>query len=396
MRLLGEQFVHRPAPSRRRSPTRARARRAATAIPTTCWARRRCTADDAAALLRRLRAGDRTPSARAASGRGIDAGPGISVKLSALHPRYSRAAARARDRTSCCRACRRWPLLAKPARHRLQHRRRGGRPPGAVARPARTRWLPIRRSAGWRRARLRGAGLPEARAVGDRLADRRWRARSGRRLMVRLVKGAYWDSEIKRAQVDGLAGYPVFTRKAHTDVSYLACAKHAARPPRCASIRSSPPTTRTPLAAIYTCGQAPASTDYEFQCLHGMGEALYDQVRRRRQARPRLPHLRAGRRARDLLAYLVRRLLENGANTSFVNRSSTTRCRSRRWSPIRSARSRQPRRRARIRRSRCRGDLYGPSATIRAASTSATTPRCAALEAELAALRPAAAGTPRR
>lgn len=139
--------------------------------------------------------------------------------------------------------------------------------------------------------------------------------RTGHKLMIRLVKGAYWDSEIKMAQVDGLEGYPVYTRKAHTDVSYLACARKLLDAQDAVFPQFATHNALT-LASVYQMGQ---DKDYEFQCLHGMGETLYDQV-------VGASHL--GRRCRiyapvgthqTLLAYLVRRLLENGANSSFVN-----------------------------------------------------------------------------
>ncbi|MBG1232618.1 bifunctional proline dehydrogenase/L-glutamate gamma-semialdehyde dehydrogenase PutA [Aestuariivirga litoralis] len=144
--------------------------------------------------------------------------------------------------------------------------------------------------------------------------------RSGRRIMVRLVKGAYWDSEIKRAQVDGLEGFPVYTRKIYTDVSYIACAKKllAARDavfPQFATHNAQS------LASIYhMAGDDFRLGDYEFQCLHGMGEPLYDQVvGKSGLARPCRIYAPVGTHE-TLLAYLVRRLLENGANSSFVNR----------------------------------------------------------------------------
>ncbi len=145
-------------------------------------------------------------------------------------------------------------------------------------------------------------------------------ARSGQRMMVRLVKGAYWDAEIKRAQVDGLEGYPVYSRKVYTDVSYLACARKllAARDriyPQFATHNA-----QTMAAIMHMAGEGYRRGDYEFQCLHGMGEPLYDQV----VADPeiaRLVRIYAPVGSHEtLLAYLVRRLLENGANTSFVNR----------------------------------------------------------------------------
>ena len=138
-----------------------------------------------------------------------------------------------------------------------------------------------------------------------------------RPLAVRLVKGAYWDSEIKRAQERGLAGYPVYTRKVSTDVAWLACARRlfAAAPlvyPQFATHNAHG------IGAILA--MRPAGAPMEFQRLHGMGGLLYDEAQR---SLPDLPPVRAyapvGPHA-DLLAYLVRRLLENGANTSFVNR----------------------------------------------------------------------------
>ncbi|MDC7718960.1 trifunctional transcriptional regulator/proline dehydrogenase/L-glutamate gamma-semialdehyde dehydrogenase [Vogesella sp. DC21W] len=140
--------------------------------------------------------------------------------------------------------------------------------------------------------------------------------RTGHRFMVRLVKGAYWDAEIKRAQVDGLDGYPVYTRKVYTDVSYLACAKKllAAQDAIYPQFASHNAYT---LSAVYHLAEG---KDYEFQCLHGMGETLYDQVvGKGKLDKPCRIYAPVGSHE-TLLAYLVRRLLENGANSSFVNR----------------------------------------------------------------------------
>lgn len=148
----------------------------------------------------------------------------------------------------------------------------------------------------------------------DYLAD--LARRIGRKLQVRLVKGAYWDAEIKRAQIEGLPGYPVFTRKQNTDVSYLACARrlfgHAdVLYPMFATHNA---------ATIAAVRQIACGRTYEHQKLHGMGDDLYAEV---------IPADRLGVPCRvyapvgsheDLLPYLVRRLLENGANSSFVNR----------------------------------------------------------------------------
>ena len=141
--------------------------------------------------------------------------------------------------------------------------------------------------------------------------------------MVRLVKGAYWDSEIKRAQADGQAGYPVYTRKAYTDVAYLACARRLLAAPDAVYPQFATHNAHT-LAAVHALAGPDAGPHrYEFQCLHGMGEALYEPVvapvsggglgRACRIYAPVGTH-------ETLLAYLVRRLLENGANTSFVHR----------------------------------------------------------------------------
>ncbi len=137
-----------------------------------------------------------------------------------------------------------------------------------------------------------------------------------RRLMVRLVKGAYWDSEIKRAQVDGLADYPVYTRKVHTDLAYLACARKLL-----ANRDVLYPQFATHNAATLTSVLELAGTreGFEFQCLHGMGEPLYDHVvGPDKLDLPCRIYAPVGTHE-TLLAYLVRRLLENGANTSFVN-----------------------------------------------------------------------------
>jgi RHH-type proline utilization regulon transcriptional repressor/proline dehydrogenase/delta 1-pyrroline-5-carboxylate dehydrogenase len=145
--------------------------------------------------------------------------------------------------------------------------------------------------------------------------------------MVRLVKGAYWDSEVKRAQVDGQADYPVYTRKPHTDVSYLACARALLAAPDAIYPQFATHNAHT-VAAIVSmaeevAGPGYAPGQYEFQCLHGMGEPLYEQVVRPPEqgglGRPCRIYAPVGTHE-TLLAYLVRRLLENGANTSFVNR----------------------------------------------------------------------------
>ena len=139
--------------------------------------------------------------------------------------------------------------------------------------------------------------------------------KTNRKLMVRLVKGAYWDSEIKNAQRDGEPHFPVFTRKSSTDVSYHACANKLLEYrdtiyPQFATHNGYTASTILELAGDDKEG-------FEFQCLHGMGDSLYDQIVSEQQIQCRI-YAPVGVHE-DLLAYLVRRLLENGANSSFVN-----------------------------------------------------------------------------
>ncbi len=258
----------------------------------------------------------------AAARRGVVEGPGISVKLSALHPRYARSQ---RGRVMSELLPRLTALAALARRYDI------GLNIDAEEAERLDLSLDLLEAlcfdpalAGWQ-----GIGFvvqayqKRAPFVLDWVIDLARRSR--RRLMVRLVKGAYWDSEIKRAQQDGLADFPVFTRKAHTDVSYIACARKLLEAPDAVFPQFATHNAAT-VAAIHAmagrggCDAAPDA--YEFQCLHGMGEPLYDEVtsRLRRAARIYAPvgvH-------ETLLAYLVRRLLENGANSSFVNRIQDT------------------------------------------------------------------------
>ncbi|MEX0696796.1 MAG: bifunctional proline dehydrogenase/L-glutamate gamma-semialdehyde dehydrogenase PutA [Dongiaceae bacterium] len=248
----------------------------------------------------------------AADGRGPVDGPGLSVKLSALHPRYEFAQShRVLDELV--------PRLAALA----AAAKAAGIGFTVDAEEADRLDLSLDaieavsadpRLAGWD-----GFGLAVQAYLkrGPQLVDwlRDLARRHRRRLMVRLVKGAYWDSEIKWSQERGLDGYPVFTRKAATDVCYLACAKRLLADPVAFYPQFATHNAHT-LAAVQE--MAGGRRDFEFQRLHGMGEALYDEV----VGRDRLPvrvYAPVGGHE-DLLAYLVRRLLENGANTSFVNR----------------------------------------------------------------------------
>jgi RHH-type proline utilization regulon transcriptional repressor/proline dehydrogenase/delta 1-pyrroline-5-carboxylate dehydrogenase len=138
-------------------------------------------------------------------------------------------------------------------------------------------------------------------------------AATGRRIAVRLVKGAYWDSEIKRTQEQGLSDYPLFTRKAATDVSYLACARDMLEAKNIYPAFA----THNALTVATILEWAGKARDFEFQRLHGMGEGLYESLVREQGYHTRIYAPVGGHR--DLLAYLVRRLLENGANSSFVH-----------------------------------------------------------------------------
>jgi RHH-type proline utilization regulon transcriptional repressor/proline dehydrogenase/delta 1-pyrroline-5-carboxylate dehydrogenase len=239
--------------------------------------------------------------------------PGISIKLSALHPRYEAISAeRVRKELA--------PRLLELARQARESHL------GLTVDAEEADRLELSLDLFGRVAAdpsLRdwdGFGLAiqayqkRALAVIDHvsaLAERR-----GRRFMARLVKGAYWDSEIKRSQERGLADYPVFSRKAMTDLNYLACAERLLAAPALFPQFA----THNALTAASIVARAGGRKDYEFQRLHGMGEALQDALASRsgvacRVYAPVGPH-------RELLAYLVRRLIENGANSSFVARAA--------------------------------------------------------------------------
>jgi RHH-type transcriptional regulator, proline utilization regulon repressor / proline dehydrogenase / delta 1-pyrroline-5-carboxylate dehydrogenase len=254
---------------------------------------------------------------KASAGRGVYAGPGISIKLSALHPRYTRAQAervmaellpRVRDLAVLARSYDIGLNIDAEEADRLELS------------------LDVLQSlaedpalAGWD-----GLGFV-VQAYGKRcpavldfvIALAR---DNGRRIMVRLVKGAYWDAEIKRAQLDGLSGFPVYTRKVHTDLSYIACARKLLEAREHVFPQFATHNAQT-LATIYEmAGPEFRPGDWEFQCLHGMGEPLYSEVvGLAKLNRPCRIYAPVGTHE-TLLAYLVRRLLENGANSSFVNR----------------------------------------------------------------------------
>src|SRR6476469_7498820 len=237
--------------------------------------------------------------------------PGISVKLSALHPRFE---AISRDRVMSELVPQLLDLAQRAKAHDLNFTvdaEEADRLELSLDVIAATLADPS--LAGWD-----GFGLAiqaYQKRAGDVIdyVDALARAHD-RKLMVRLVKGAYWDTEIKRAQERGLAGYPVFTRKALTDLNYVACARKllALRP------RLFPPfATHNALTVATILEQAKGESGFEFQRLHGMGEALYAQLSEDRPEIACRTYAPVGSH-RDLLAYLVRRLLENGANSSFV------------------------------------------------------------------------------
>jgi RHH-type proline utilization regulon transcriptional repressor/proline dehydrogenase/delta 1-pyrroline-5-carboxylate dehydrogenase len=236
--------------------------------------------------------------------------PGISVKLSALHARYEEAQ-RARVMEELVPRVRALAVHAKSAnmgfnidaeeQDRLDLSLDATE--AVLADPALEGWDGfgiVVQAYGPRAAHV----IDWAHALAERL---------DRRLMVRLVKGAYWDTEIKRAQELGLDGFPVFTRKAATDANYIACARKLLGLTDRLYPQFATHNAHTVAAVIEMAGNAP----FEFQRLHGMGERLHALVHERDGARCRI-YAPVGAH-RDLLAYLVRRLLENGANSSFVN-----------------------------------------------------------------------------
>jgi RHH-type proline utilization regulon transcriptional repressor/proline dehydrogenase/delta 1-pyrroline-5-carboxylate dehydrogenase len=243
----------------------------------------------------------------------VFAAPSISVKLSALHPRYE-LAKRARVHAELVPRVLELAQLAKSQGIGFtidaEESERLELSLDVIAGAFADRSLD-----GWE-----GYGLAvqayqkRAPFVLDFLVD--LARRTGRRMPVRLVKGAYWDSEIKKAQMEGLAGYPVYTRKPNTDVSYLGCARKMLDAVDALYPMFATHNAQT-IAAIH---QLAAGKDFEFQRLHGMGEHLYAEViGKDRLDVPCRVYAPVGSHE-DLLPYLVRRLLENGANSSFVNR----------------------------------------------------------------------------
>jgi len=273
------------------------------------------TAPDAERYLSAYRTAIATVGRGIPAGTAVEAAASISVKLSALHPRYERS--------------NRGPVLAELG-PRVVELARAARDAGVAltvdAEESERLELSLELvEAVCRAPELNGwhgfglavqAYQKRGAAVIDWLAS--LAAGTRRRLNVRLVKGAYWDSEIKRAQERGFDAYPVYTRKCNTDVAYLALAGRLLRAGEWINAQFATHNAHT-VAYVAQLGRQ-LNRSFEFQRLHGMGEELYAQVVGR-DGLDRLCRVYAPvGEHEDLLPYLVRRLLENGANTSFVNR----------------------------------------------------------------------------
>lgn len=250
----------------------------------------------------------------------LDLNPAISIKLSALHPRYEYAQ---RERVFKELTPRLLSLAEQSRKYNI------GITVDAEEADRLDLSLDIFKTvyehpslSGWE-----GLGLAiqayqkRAPFVIDWLLD--LAQRHGRRIMTRLVKGAYWDAEIKTSQILGLKGYPVFTRKNSTDVSYIACAKKLLSHPDAFYSQFGTHNAYSVAAIMQIASELSLPKEretFEFECLFGMGRALYDQVVDKKQFNlPCRIYAPVGSH-KDLLGYLVRRLLENGANSSFINR----------------------------------------------------------------------------
>jgi RHH-type proline utilization regulon transcriptional repressor/proline dehydrogenase/delta 1-pyrroline-5-carboxylate dehydrogenase len=255
--------------------------------------------------------------ARHADSEEIAANPGISVKLSALHPRYEAGKGEAVALELAARCLK---LARQAAEARI------GFNIDAEEADRLDMSLDVIRAvlsdpslSGWD-----GFGVV-VQAYGQRAGHvLDWlyelAGQLDRRIMVRLVKGAYWDTEVKRAQTLGLGGFPVFTRKTSTDISYIANAAKLLGMRDRVYPQFATHNAHTAAAVLHLAGDDQGG--FEFQRLHGMGEALHEAVRQAEGTRCRI-YAPVGRH-RDLLAYLVRRLLENGANSSFVHQIADT------------------------------------------------------------------------
>lgn len=315
MRMMGEQFVM--GETIEEALARARRREAqGFAFSYDMLGEAAATAADAARYLEAYTAAIHAIGA-ASAGRGVFAGPGISIKLSALHPRYTRA----QGGRVMAELAPRVLMLAELAKSYdigfnidAEETDRLELSLDILEMLAHAPSL-----AGWQ-----GLGFviqayqKRCPTVIDWIVD--LARQTGHRIMVRLVKGAYWDAEIKRAQEAGLADFPVYTRKVHTDLAYVACARKLLAARDAVFPQFATHNAQTLASVLHLAGPDFTPGDYEFQCLHGMGEPLYEEVvGPEKLARPCRVYAPVGTHE-TLLAYLVRRLLENGANSSFVNR----------------------------------------------------------------------------
>ncbi len=312
MRMMGEQFVM--GETIEDALTRARRREAqGFAFSYDMLGEAAATAEDAARYFESYTQAIHAIGT-ASAGRGIVSGPGISIKLSALHPRYVRAQA---HRVMAELAPRVLALAELAKSYDIGFNIDAEETDrlelsldileGLAHAPTLASWNGL--------GFVIQAYQKRCPMVIDWIVDL---ARSShRRIMVRLVKGAYWDAEIKRAQEAGLADFPVYTRKVHTDLAYVACAQKLLAARDAVFPQFATHNAQTLASVLHLAGPDFTLGDYEFQCLHGMGEPLYnfDHVcdMNVRVYAPVGTH-------ETLLAYLVRRLLENGANSSFVNR----------------------------------------------------------------------------
>jgi RHH-type transcriptional regulator, proline utilization regulon repressor / proline dehydrogenase / delta 1-pyrroline-5-carboxylate dehydrogenase len=273
------------------------------------------TDHDALRYLASYQNGIEAIGARAAAQRRVEQNDGISIKLSALHPRYEDAQ---RERVLAELVPRVWSLCERAARANVSL---------TIDAEEVDRlelsldvFEALAAQVAQRHPQWQGFGLAlqsyQTRALElvEHVAglSRKYRLR----FMCRLVKGAYWDAEIKRAQEMGLPHYPVFTHKHHTDISYLACARAMLQAQDCMYSQFATHNAGT-IAALLQMERGD-STSFELQRLHGMGQGVYREVSLRNPDVPVRVYAPVGRH-RDLLAYLVRRLLENGANSSFVH-----------------------------------------------------------------------------
>ena len=277
-----------------------------------CLGEAACDAQDVARYFTAYRDAIDEIGAQAAEDAGGFAGPGLSVKLSALHPRYEygqrgrvlgELIPRVRALVSAARTAGIGITIDAEEADRLE-----------LSLDVFEAVYTDQALNGWEHF-----GLAIQAYQKNAMPALRWLAglagAANRRIPLRLVKGAYWDSEIKRAQVGGLDGYPVFTRKSATDVCYLACARYLLEQ---GDVFYPQFATHNAHTVSYVLELAGAGIGYEFQRLHGMGEPLYQALAEEQDQVPCRVYAPVGSHE-ELLPYLVRRLLENGANTSFIN-----------------------------------------------------------------------------